>query len=74
MGAVALEAAFEIFAIAVRAKSRNSLALVYVHAALTVECVTRIALASIVAVKVDALAAYARIAIFFAFIDIYAGS
>jgi len=74
MWAVALEAAFEIFAVAVRAESRNSLALVDVNAAFAVESVARITLTSVVAVEVDALATNARIAVFFTLIDINAGS
>jgi len=72
--AVALESAFEIFAVAVRTESRNSLALVDVHAAFAVESVAWITLTGVVAVEVDAFAADARIAVLLALIDVNARS
>ena len=74
MWAVALKSAFEIFTVAVRADSRNCLALVDVDTALAVKSVTRITLTGVVAVEVDALAAHARIAVLLTLIDVNASS
>ena len=74
MWTVALESAFEIFTVAVRTESRNSLTLVDVHAAFAVESVARITLTGVVAVEVDAFAADAGIAVLLTLIDVNAGS
>lgn len=74
MWTVTLESAFEIFTVAVRTESRNSLALVDVHAAFAVESVAWITLTGVIAVEIDAFAADARIAVLLTLIDVNAGS